>query len=116
MLFVSADPGSPASAFLKMNDALGAEGSRIRARVAETYIVRTRADEPGKEARTGDTTPARCRVRDRRAVSSAPTIPNRARSERATSPGCQAPRSLPARCNPVTAPPGCRDAWLEASR
>jgi hypothetical protein len=115
VMFVSADPGSPASAFLKMNDALGAEGSRIHARVAENYIVRTRADEPGKEARTGDTT-----RRDAAFATGAhfvstdyPEPSPFGTGYIARLPGAAA---LPARCNPVTAPPGCRDAWLEAPR
>ncbi|WP_234800732.1 phosphatidylinositol-specific phospholipase C1-like protein [Luteitalea pratensis] len=115
VLFVSADPGSPASAFLKMNDALGAEGRRIRARVAETYIVRTRADEPGKEARTGDT-----RRRDAAFATGAQFVSTDYPEPSPFGTGYLArlpgAASLPARCNPVTAPPGCRDAWLEALR
>ena len=56
MLFVSADPASPAAAFLKMNEAVGAAGARIAPLARAGFLIRTRADEPGKEARTGDTT------------------------------------------------------------
>lgn len=115
VLFVSADPGSPASAFLKMNDALGAEGSRIRSRVAEGYIVRTRADEPGKEARTGDTT-----RRDAAFATGAQFVSTDYPEPSPFGTGyiARLPRaaSLPARCNPVTAPRGCRDEWLEAAK
>jgi len=112
VLFVSAEPGSPAAAFLKLNDALGDAGARIRSRVAEAYIVRTRADEPGKEAHTGDTT-----RRDAAFATGAHYVstdypePSRfAGGYVARLPGAA---RLPARCNPVTAPPGCVDAWLE---
>ncbi|MDP2282526.1 MAG: phosphatidylinositol-specific phospholipase C1-like protein [Pseudohongiella sp.] len=54
-LFVSAEPGHPAAAFIKMNDAL-ADHARIREYVARNYLVRTRSDVPTDEARTGDTT------------------------------------------------------------
>jgi hypothetical protein len=112
VLFVSAEPGSPASAFLKMNDALGDAGSRIRSRVGEGYIVRTRSDEPGKESLSGDTT-----RRDAAFASGAqfvstdyPEPSPSAAGYVARLPGAA---RLPARCNPVTAPPGCVDTWLE---
>ncbi len=112
VLFVSAEPGSPAAAFLKLNDALGDAGARIRSRVAEAYIVRTRADEPGKEARTNDPT-----RRDAAFATGAHFVstdypePGRfAGGYVARLPGAA---QLPARCNPVTAPPGCVDVWLE---
>ena len=112
VMFVSADPGSPASAFLKLNDALGAGAARIRARVAEIYMVRTRADEPGNEARTGDTT-----RRDAAFDSGAHFVSTDYPEPGPFGTGYVA--RLPgapvasARCNPVTAPPGCRNEWLE---
>jgi hypothetical protein len=99
VLFVSADPGTPAAAFLKLNDPLGAEGERIRAVVRDGYIVRTRADEPGVEARTGDT-----RRRDAAFLS-------RARSARGMWRGSQARRgswrgATPCLPRPAVATPG----------
>jgi hypothetical protein len=112
MLFVSADPGSPAAAFLKLNEALGAAGARIRPLAEAGYIIRTRADEPGKEARTGDTT-----RRDAALQSGAhfistdyPEPSPHGTGYVARLPGAA---DITARCNPVTAPPGCLDAWLE---
>jgi hypothetical protein len=112
VMFVSATPGTAAAAFLKMNDALGEAGAAIRARVSEGFIVRTRSDEPGKEARTGDVT-----RRDAAFATGAhfvstdyPDPSPFGTGYVARLPG--APRSA-ARCNPVTAPPGCRNLWLE---
>jgi hypothetical protein len=111
-LFVSADPGSPAAAFLKLNEALGAAGARIRPLVADGYLVRTRADEPGKEARTGDT--AR---RDAAFRSGAHFISTDYPEPSPSGSGYVArlpgEAAITARCNPVTAPPGCQDSWLE---
>lgn len=112
VLFVSAPPGSSASAFLKMNEALGDEGARIRQMVEAGYLVRTRSDTPTVEARSGATnrrdaafaTGAQYVSTDYPEVSPfgsgyVARLPNAAQ--------------LPARCNPVNAPAGCRDEWLE---
>lgn len=113
MLFVSAEPETPAAAFLKMNEALGAEGSRIRAQVAAGAIVRTRADEPGKEARTGDVTRREAAFRSGAHFVSTdyPEPSPYGTGYLARLPGAA---GLSARCNPVAAPAGCRDAWLES--
>lgn len=112
VLFVSADPGSPASAFLKLNDALGDGTARIRQAVSEGYIVRTRADEPGVEARTGDVS-----RRDAAFASGAQYVSTDYPEPSPFGTGYVArlpgATKLAARCNPVSAPPGCRDAWLE---
>lgn len=112
VLFVSAPPGSPASAFLKMNEALGDEGARIRPMVEAGYLVRTRADTPTVEARSGAT--------DRRDAAFAtgaqyvstdyPEVGPFGSGYVARLPNAA---QLPARCNPVNAPAGCRDEWLE---
>lgn len=112
VLFVSAPPGSPAAAFLKMNEALGEEAARIRSMVEAGYLVRTRADTPTVEARSGST--------DRRdaAFSSGAQYVSTDYPEDSPFGSRYVARlpdaaQLPARCNPVTAPPGCRDEWLE---
>jgi hypothetical protein len=46
------DPGTPESAFLKYNDAAGDE-TKIKTAVEAGYIIRTRADGPNGENRTG---------------------------------------------------------------
>ena len=112
MLFVSAEPGTSASAFLKMNEAVGAAGARIRPLAEAGYIIRTRADEPGKEARTGDTTRRDAAFRSGAHFVSTdyPEVSPYGSGYLARLPG--APEAA-ARCNPVTAPAGCTDAWLE---
>ncbi len=56
MLFVSSTPEEPSAAFIKMNESLGDEEQRIRQHVQGRYLIRTRADIPTEEARTGSTT------------------------------------------------------------
>lgn len=54
-VFVNTDEASPAAAYLTLNDPV-ADQARIRAAVAQGFIVRTRADADTKEARAGDVT------------------------------------------------------------
>jgi hypothetical protein len=54
-MFVSARPGSPEAAFIKLNDPIG-DHELIREVVAAGFIVRTRADGDTVQARSGDTT------------------------------------------------------------
>ena len=56
VLFVSSAPGEPSAAFIKMNEALGEDEERIRQRVKGRFLIRTRADIPTAEARSGNTT------------------------------------------------------------
>lgn len=53
VLFTNAEPGSADAAFVKCNDPLG-QGERIRELVRAGYVVRTRADAGGEEARAND--------------------------------------------------------------
>lgn len=108
-LFVSAAPGHPASGFLKMNNVI-ADAEAINAYAAQGYLIRTRSDVPSHEARTGDTT-----RRDLALASGAQYIstdyvePSPLGSDyQVVLPGTEGV----ARCNPVSAPPGCRSDWL----
>jgi hypothetical protein len=112
VMFVSSPPGEPSAAFLKMNEAVGEEAARIRQMVEAGYLVRTRADIPTEEARSGDT--AR---RDSAFLSGAhyvstdyPEVSPFGSGYIARLPGAE---HVAARCNPVTAPAGCRAEWLE---
>jgi hypothetical protein len=112
VMFVSSPPGDPSAAFLKMNEALGDDEARIRQMVEAGFLVRTRADVSTEEARTGDTV-----RRDNAFRSGAhfvstdfPEVSPFGSGYVARLPGAA---HLPARCNPVTAPPGCRAEWLE---
>jgi hypothetical protein len=112
VMFVSSPAGEPSAAFMKMNEAMGEEAARIRQMVEAGYLVRTRADIPTEEARSGDTT-----RRDRAFASGAHYVSTDYPEESPFGSGYvarlpQAER-LAARCNPVTAPAGCRAEWLE---
>ena len=87
---------------------------RIRQMVEAGFLVRTRADIPTEEARSGDTT-----RRDSAFASGAhyvstdyPEVSPFGSGYIARLPGAE---RLAARCNPVTAPVGCRDEWLESA-
>ncbi|MDT8429523.1 MAG: phosphatidylinositol-specific phospholipase C1-like protein [Pseudomonadales bacterium] len=109
-MFVSSRPGEPTAAFIKMNDVL-AEYDLIREYVAAGFLVRTRADIPTREARSGST-----ERRDLALASGAQYIstdypePSPFNADYQVSlPGAS---SGPGRCNPVSALPGCRPEWL----
>lgn len=53
-MFVYSDPGTPEAAFVIMNNS--AQVTQIQQRVAQGYIVRTRADDGTTQARVGDYT------------------------------------------------------------
>ncbi|HUP40951.1 MAG TPA: phosphatidylinositol-specific phospholipase C1-like protein [Vicinamibacterales bacterium] len=115
VLFVSSEPGQPSAGFLKLNDALGEEGKLIHPRVLDGFLVRTRADIPTDEARSGSTI-----RRDAAFQSGAhyvstdyPDVSPFGSGYIARLPGAE---RLAARCNPVNAPRGCRDEWLEPRR
>ncbi len=111
VMFVSVAATHPAAAFMKMNDALG-DGAAIVAAVRSGFLVRTRADEPGREARTGDTARREAALGSgAQYVSTDYPEPSPYASGRGyvvRLPGTAGA----ARCNPVSAPPGCRDEWL----
>ena len=103
VLFTNAPPGAPDAAFTELND--GPAGS-ITALVRKGYLVRTRADDSTREARTNDT-----RRRDAMLASGAQIVStDYPASEPARWPGhysVNLPGSAVARCNPVNAPAGC---------
>jgi len=115
MLFVSSAPKEPAAAFIKMNEALGEEEERIRQRVRNGFLIRTRADIPTEEARTGSTTRRDSAFRSGAHYVSTdyPEASPFGSGYVARLPGAE---RLAARCNPVNAPAGCRDEWLESDR
>jgi Phosphoinositide phospholipase C, Ca2+-dependent len=115
MLFVSSAPPEPSAAFIKMNEALGGEERRIREQVGSGFLVRTRADIPTEEARSGSTLRRDAAFRSgAQYVSTDYPEPSPFGSGYvARLPGAD---GLAARCNPVNAPPGCRDEWLERPR
>jgi hypothetical protein len=111
VMFTSSPPGSPESAFVKVNDPLTNQ-AYISGLVAAGYIVRTRADADTIEARFNLTF-----RRDAALASGAQFVstdypepdPDFAPSPyRVDIPGGQV-----ARCNPVLSPPGCDSAEFE---
>jgi len=112
VLFVSAPAGHPHSAFLKLNEATGGNEAEIRTRVSEGYLVRTRADIPTDEARTGSTArqDAAFRTGAQYVSTDYPEASPFGSGYVARLPGAEA---LAARCNPVNAPDECRSEWLE---
>ena len=112
VLFVSSTPLDPWAGFMKMNEALGDDEERIRQMVKAGYLVRTRSDIPTEEARSGSTLRRDAAFRSgAQFVSTDYPEPSPFGSGYVASlPG--APKRA-ARCNPVTAPSGCRTPWLE---
>jgi len=102
-MFTPSEPGDPDGAFLKLND----PGPDIAERVAEGYLVRTRAENTTVQARSGDTT-----QRDAALASGAQwvstdwPVPGRA-ARFGTDFVVGLPGSQVARCNPVNAATAC---------
>ncbi len=110
VMFTPSAPGQPDAAFVKVNEPIG-NVEQIRALVEAGYVVRTRADVPTADARTNDTT------RREAALSSGAQWVSTDYPEPSTVFDSvyrvELPGGGPARCNPVNAPPACRDAALE---
>ena len=112
IMFVSSPAGEPSAAFLKLNEVLKGEETGIRKAVSDGYLVRTRADIPTEEARSGSTVRREAAFRSGAHYVSTdyPEESPFGSGYRARLPGAE---KRPARCNPVTAPTGCRSEWLE---
>ncbi|CAA9222801.1 MAG: hypothetical protein AVDCRST_MAG10-763 [uncultured Acidimicrobiales bacterium] len=110
-MFVYADPSSPLAAFASVSDArLG--GERIAELLRGGYIVRTRADDGGVEARAND--PSRAAA----ALASGAQLVSTDYPVPAPSGYVVPTPGRPARCNPVNAPPsiGCTPQDVENLR
>ncbi|WP_044562269.1 phosphatidylinositol-specific phospholipase C1-like protein [Azospirillum sp. B4] len=105
--FTNAEAGTDDAAFIEMNDG---PANAIAALVRQGYLVRTRSDADTKEARANDT-----RRREMALISGAQIVStDYPASEPAASGFVVAlPDGLAARCNPVTAGPGCVSARLD---
>ncbi|MCW8194630.1 hypothetical protein F6455_07505 [Proteobacteria bacterium 005FR1] len=109
VMFVSSDPEQDTAGFIKMNDAVK-DHELIEQYVSAGFLVRTRSDVPTQEARSGST-----ERRDRALKSGAQYISTDYYEESPFDSGYRV--DLPdtdgaARCNPVSAPAGCRDEFL----
>jgi hypothetical protein len=108
VLFTNSDSGQPDAAFIEEN-----EGSPqlIDQLIRDGYIVRARADEGTVAARTNDTT-----RRDALLHTGAQMISTDyplSEPSKWTGYSVGFTNGLPARCNIINAPPGCRDDLLE---
>lgn len=108
-MFVSSPPGESTGGFIKMNNVLSSM-DEISDYTERGFLVRTRSDIPTEEARSGDTT-----RRDMALESGAqyistdyPELSPFGSGYIVTLPGAVSA----ARCNPVSAPEGCRNEWI----
>jgi hypothetical protein len=111
VIFTNSQPGGPDAAFVKMNDPLD---PMIPDVVSAGYLVRTRADADTVEARSGNTIP-----RDAALASGAQFVSTDYEVENpafGTGYMVEIPGGMPARCNPVNGPAGCRVEGLERLR
>lgn len=109
VLFTDGVPGEPDAAFVKANSPVGNE-ALIADLVTAGYVVRTRADADTLEARADDTS------RRDIALASGAQYVSTDYEEPDPFDGqyvVEIPGGGPGRCNPVNAPPGCRDDALE---
>src|SRR5439155_10513552 len=108
VLFTNSDPGDPDGGFVKLNDPMDATIPDV---VTAGYFVRTRADGDTVEARSGNTTP-----RDAALASGAQCVSTdypEPDPRFGTGYFVAIPGGMPARCNPVNGPAGCRAEALE---
>lgn len=110
VLFTNSIPGAADGAFVKVNESIG-NVARIQELVADGYVVRTRADVPTVEARSGDTTRRDAALASgAQWVSTDYPVPG---SSPFSSYFAAIPGGEPARCNPVNTGPRCADVLLE---
>ncbi|MEU2605327.1 phosphatidylinositol-specific phospholipase C1-like protein [Streptomyces albus] len=108
VLFTDSEPGRPDAAFMKVNDPTGANRAVIQELVRRGYFVRTRADVPLDQARSGDTRMLRDALSSgAQMVSTDFPVPGMAARY-----GSDYVARLPGtrgavRCNPVTGPRHC---------
>jgi hypothetical protein len=113
ILFTNAEPGQPDSSYVGVDDPVEG-GARIDELVRKGYLVRTRADEPDVEARTGDTGRLEAALASgAHWISTDYPGPDGASEQYGTDYVAQLPEFRAARCNPLTAPDGCDDDAVE---
>jgi len=108
VIFTNAAPGAPDAAFTEENSGTREE---IDALAKQGYLIRTRTDDGTEEARANDHTRANVALSSGAQILS--TDYPSAEPAQWTGFFVGLPNGLVARCNPVTAPPGCVDALLE---
>jgi hypothetical protein len=107
LFFTSSEAGRPDAAFVRVDDSL-ADGAELQELAEAGYLIRTRTDEPGVHAPAGDTT-----LRDSALAGGGHYLSTDYYIPHATSGYVvELPGGVVARCNPVTAPPGCQDVEI----
>ncbi|HLZ82839.1 MAG TPA: phosphatidylinositol-specific phospholipase C1-like protein [Caulobacteraceae bacterium] len=107
VLFTNAEPGHADAAFVEQND--GAPEA-VAALVKQGYLVRTRSDSDTKEGRSGSTVQRDAALRSGAQIVS--TDYPWYEPARWTGYSVSLPDHAPLRCNPVTAPKGCKAATV----
>ncbi len=109
-IFTNGVPGDADAAFVKVNGPVGTVPI-IQWLVAQGYVVRTRADSPTDQARSGDTTQRDAAIESgAQWVSTDYPLPG---SSPFSDYFASIPDGQPARCNPVNTGPRCDNAELE---
>lgn len=112
VLFTNSNPGNADAAFVERNDAKGSK-TQIQDLVRAGYVVRTRADSPGREVATGDTsTLAAALASGAQWVSTDYPVPGYS-SYFGTDYVARLPEDTAARCNPVNLVEGCYHLALD---
>lgn len=106
VFFVNAPEGTPEAAVLILNDPVR-DQERIQALVRRGYLVRTRADEDTREARSGDIERREAAFASGAQVVTTDYYVEDLRFQ--TGYAVELPGGGAARCNPVRAPEACRD-------
>ena len=112
-VFTNALEGSPDAAFIKHNEPRGSDTAEIQRLVKKGYLIRTRADVP-LDTILNRTTEMRESAFESGAQIVSTDFPAWGMSSRwGWDYVARLPGGLAARCNPVTAPEGCKDKDLE---
>lgn len=110
LIFTPSAPGLDDAAFAKLNDPVG-DAAKIRAALAAHMIVRTRADADTVEARANNHHDEQVALAGGAQLVS--TDYEQPDPKLGNGYVTKIPGGTPARCNPVTAPPGCKPTDVE---
>jgi hypothetical protein len=112
-VFTRGPEGEPDAAVTMVNDPRGANAAEIQRLVRKGYLVRTRSDEPMSTVLANEFSRVGVALGSGAQLVSTdfPVAGMAARYDRDFV--AQLPGGRAVRCNPVTAPPGCRDGALE---
>jgi hypothetical protein len=108
VIFTNSVAGAPDAAFTKENTP---NKEQIDALARAGYLIRTRTDDGTEEARNNDYTRAKLALSSGAQILSTDYPPSE--PAKWTGFSITLPQGVIARCNPVTAPPGCVDSLLE---